>query len=353
LWQKLQAGNILTYPNAANEIQGIADHDQNGNMTVMPVMKAKYDAWNRLVEVKDSSDALLANYEYNGLNHRVKKTVGDVVTMSFFNKQWQELDTAIVQPSGEGEIMTYIWGTRYIDDLVLRERDGEPLYSLADPNWNVVAVTDDSGTVQERMKYDAFGKVTWMGAGFATKANSDLAWNRTFTGQVLDAETGLMLYRNRFYHTGLGRFVQRDQVGYDAKDMNLYRYISNNTMRYLDPSGNGVIKDRQEQLQNDLDAKKDNLLGKDGGVLCDKSKCLADAELEKGKCRGRAIRYNLAAGPLIAATCAAACLKWVLPKAIGICSAACIAAGAAVGVADLFRAFAACDKQYQYAIAQC
>ncbi len=43
--------------------------------------------------------------------------------------------------------------------------------------------------VQERYVYDAFGNIN----GLASD------WNRTFTGQVFDSETGLMLYRNRFY----------------------------------------------------------------------------------------------------------------------------------------------------------
>jgi RHS repeat-associated protein len=87
------------------------------------------------------------------------------------------------------------------------------------------------------MRYDAFGKVTWLDSAFATKANSAYNWNRTFTGQVLDAETGLMLYRNRFYHTGLGRFVQRDPIGYEANDVSLYRYVGNGATRWVDPMG--------------------------------------------------------------------------------------------------------------------
>jgi len=91
--------------------------------------------------------------------------------------------------------------------------------------------------VQERMKYDAFGKISWMDAVFATKANSGYAWNRTFTGQVLDSGFGLMLYRNRYYHTGMGRFVTRDPIGYDAEDSSLYRYVASNPVVYCDPSG--------------------------------------------------------------------------------------------------------------------
>jgi hypothetical protein len=52
----------------------------NGNMTVMPGLNAKYDAWNRLVEVRDSSDNLISRYDYNGMNQRIVKMIGATVT---------------------------------------------------------------------------------------------------------------------------------------------------------------------------------------------------------------------------------------------------------------------------------
>ncbi|MDR2440078.1 MAG: hypothetical protein LBE12_12020, partial [Planctomycetaceae bacterium] len=103
--------------NAANELQGIATHDANGNMVLMPGLKGKYDAWNRLVEVRDSSDNLIASYEYNGLNQRIKKTVGSIVTKSFFNENWQEVESIT-----NNQVTSYVWGIRYIDDLILREK---------------------------------------------------------------------------------------------------------------------------------------------------------------------------------------------------------------------------------------
>ena len=104
-----------------------------------------------------------------------------------------------------------------------------------------MALTNASGTVQERIKYDAFGSVTWMDAAFATKSSSGYAWNRTFTGQVRDSELGLMLYRNRYYSTGLGRFINRDPIGYLAGDTNLYRYCFNMPNGWLDPMGFGIL----------------------------------------------------------------------------------------------------------------
>ena len=241
-WNYDGTGNWLQYNkngtitnqthNAANEVATNCTHDKNGNMTVMPGLIGKYDAWNRLVEVRNASNVLLATYAYNGVNQRIKKTASGVVTTSFFNEHWQELE------SKTSEVNTYfVWGTRYIDDLILREKGQEKLYALHDPNWNVVAITNATGVVQERMKYDGFGKITWMNASFGTLSASAYAWNRTFTGQVLDSETGLMLYRNRYYNTGLGRFVTRDPIGYRAGDNSLYRYVGNRTVNFQDEFG--------------------------------------------------------------------------------------------------------------------
>jgi len=207
-------------------------------MTVMPGLRGVYDGWNRLVEARNASNVLIAKYDYNGLNHRVRRAVGNVVTTSFFNRNWQELESTTAS-----QTTVNVWGLRYIDDLVLRERGNERLYSLADPNWNVVATVNAAGVVQERMRYDAFGRITWLNAVFAVKGNSDFAWNRAFTGQVLDSETGMMLYRNRVYHAGLGRFVQRDPIGYRGRDVSLYRYVFNAPQFLADAFGlrSGVL----------------------------------------------------------------------------------------------------------------
>ena len=223
--------------NAANEILTSCSHDKNGNMTVILGLNHVYDAWNRLVQVKDGA-TVVGTYGYNGLNHRVKKTASSLVTTSYINENWQELESKNKLYS-----LCYIWGVRYIDDLVLRTKDEGDIYlrsySLADPNWNVVAITSEVGSVQERMRYDAFGKVMRLDTVFAPQVvlGPGYHWDRTFTGQVLDSETGLMLYRNRYYHTGVGRFVTRDPIGYAGKDKSLYRYVGNMPNRRLDPMG--------------------------------------------------------------------------------------------------------------------
>ena len=53
--------------NVANELQDIATHDANGNMTTLPgLANIKYDAWNRMVRVGED-----IRYDYNGRNQRI------------------------------------------------------------------------------------------------------------------------------------------------------------------------------------------------------------------------------------------------------------------------------------------
>jgi uncharacterized protein RhaS with RHS repeats len=46
-----------------------------------------------------------------------------------------------------------------------------------------------------------------------------------------------MLYRERYYDVEFGRFINRDPVEYWADDVNIYRYVFNNSLSFLDPLG--------------------------------------------------------------------------------------------------------------------
>jgi RHS repeat-associated protein len=109
--------------------------------------------------------------------------------------------------------------------------------------YSVAALTDNSGNVLERYRYDAYGQRlivtkgadnTWGTSDDGTAANSAFGNQYGFTGRYLDKETGLWYFRARYYSGNLGRFVSRDPIGY-VDGWHLYRafYVPNS----LDPSG--------------------------------------------------------------------------------------------------------------------
>ena len=43
----------------------------------------------------------------------------------------------------------------------------------------------------------------------------------------------------RYYNPETGRFLSEDSVGFQGDDYNLYRYVENNPINQIDPSGEG------------------------------------------------------------------------------------------------------------------
>jgi RHS repeat-associated protein len=58
-----------------------------------------------------------------------------------------------------------------------------------------------------------------------------------FQGRDYLKEGGIYDYRNRFYHPGLGRFLQPDPIGFKGDAGNLYRYCGNDPVDRSDPMG--------------------------------------------------------------------------------------------------------------------
>ena len=100
-------------------------------------------------------------------------------------------------------------------------------------------MTDDTGAVLERYAYSTYGRVTNLDDAFAALSTQESAIdnNYLYTGRRLDPETGLQLNRHRFYASHLGRWINRDPIRYLAGDMNLYGYVLENPIRFLDLLG--------------------------------------------------------------------------------------------------------------------
>ena len=134
----------------------------------------------------------------------------------------------------------YVWGIRYIDDLVLRDRGLtatlERFYALQDANWNVVAICDPTGAVQERYAYTPYGVCQFLSSLFVVQPDgSAFDWNVLYTGRTLDL-TGLYYYRERYYHPLLGVFVSRDPIG-QRGGINPYQYVGDRPAGRSDPTG--------------------------------------------------------------------------------------------------------------------
>jgi RHS repeat-associated protein len=236
--------------NAANEITDLSGtandptHDASGNMTADENHTYVYDAWNRLVEVRDrGDDSLIAEYEYDGQKRRIEKTVDSTTEDIFYNSEWQILEVRTADDTDPSE--QYIWDIRYVDAPVLRFQDtntdgtiDNTLYYTNDANMNVTALVDESGTVVERYAYDPYGERTVLDGDWSTDADGLSDVNNTLghQGLYLDTESALYYNRNRYYSPTLGRFITRDPLGY-VDGMSVYESVGGQVLTTVDDRG--------------------------------------------------------------------------------------------------------------------
>ncbi|MCF6244406.1 MAG: RHS repeat-associated core domain-containing protein [Sulfurovum sp.] len=103
--------------------------------------------------------------------------------------------------------------------------------SVAVEEGSIVALTNSEGKEVENITYDGhYGKILKH-----TKEEETLN-PYGYTGRETDQED-LYYYRARYYDPTTQRFLSRDPIELEAGDFNFYRYVSNDPVNFVDPSG--------------------------------------------------------------------------------------------------------------------
>jgi RHS repeat-associated protein len=115
-----------------------------------------------------------------------------------------------------------------VDQIFTRTTSAGTFGFLGDALGSTVALTSSSGAIVTNYTYGPYGATTTSGA-----ANSN---PYQFTARENDS-TGLYYLRARYVNPTWGRFIAEDPIGFGGDDYNLYRYVENSPITYLDPLG--------------------------------------------------------------------------------------------------------------------
>jgi len=243
-------------------------HDANGNLTQDPTarsagdgstpsgQKYEYDEENRLTRIRRASDnEPLLEIAYDALWRRVETrqyldAAGDLqnpptvtrhialgaATIQEYLVTTDERNAEVTYPGNE-----FVWGRRFPEPVaMINYADARGigwLHYLRDVLGNVVALTDDGGNVVERYRYDPYGRTYIYDADGTTLRQASAYGNPfMFTAQRYDAAVGTYHFLYRTYLPWLGRWGQRDPLGY-VDGTNLYEYVRSFPLRYVDPLG--------------------------------------------------------------------------------------------------------------------
>jgi len=86
------------------------------------------------------------------------------------------------------------------------------------------------GNVVKRIDYDSFGNIL-------ADSNPAFAVPFGFAGGLHDRDTHLVRFGARDYMPEIGKWTAKDPIGFDGGDSNLFGYVSNDPVNWIDPWG--------------------------------------------------------------------------------------------------------------------
>ena len=239
-------------------LKNAAAYDNAGNLLGESLLGTMaYDAENHQISFTDPLTSAVTTYAYDGNRNRVKKVTSTSTTLYVYDAFGNlAAEYADVAPSAAP-------GTHY---------------RTTDHLGSTRLVTDAAGGVVSRRDFFPFGEeipgsATFGNRQLVTDGQSDTTYNdpsgyrQQFTGQERDEESEFDYFGARYFGSALGRFTSPDapfldQTPADPQSWNLYPYVRNNPLTYIDPTGQAIqlTGSTEEERRKELEAVQASLV---------------------------------------------------------------------------------------------
>ncbi len=218
------------------------EYDGNGNLIIEKepgelgqiIKKYIYNTQNRMSEIKDGNDQVIASYIYDPFGRRLSKAVTNP-DQSIDETYFHYSDQGLIAIKQSDSVTSFLmrpdenWST----NPLLKYKDGEFLYFQNDVIHSVQILHNNNGEVLSSKEVKSFG---------ASKNLIDTAnVNFGFPGQYFDEESNLFYNWNRYYDAEKGRYISKDPIGFNG-GLNFYQYVDANPINSYDPEGLEKIK---------------------------------------------------------------------------------------------------------------
>lgn len=241
---------VESYSYDANGNRAPGVYDEQDRLTQLGAVTYGYTANGDLLTKKQGNQTTTYNYdemgnlmavtlptgkeiEYlvDGQDRRIGKRVDGALVQGFL---YQDQLEPLAELDGAGNVVSrFVYGTQpHVPDYMIK--GGKTYRIITDHLGSVrLVVNTQNGAVAQRIDYDAFGKVLQdSNPGFQPFA---------FAGGIYDRDTGLVRFGARDYDASVGRWTTKDPIGFEGESANLYTYVDNDPVNYIDPLGNGKV----------------------------------------------------------------------------------------------------------------
>ena len=168
-------------------------------------------------------------YGYDGIGRRVSRTVSGQTYQYLYGNPYDPYQiTAIRDPANL--LTTFYYDASGL--LYALNQNGTWYYVSTDQVGTPHVVTDAGGAAVKSISTDSYGNVVATGG---TTPTFDLQIG--FAGGLADSLTGLVRFGLRDYDPQTGRWTAKDLQMLTGGDTNLYRYVLNDPVNAVDPTG--------------------------------------------------------------------------------------------------------------------
>lgn len=187
-----------------------------------------WNARGRLVQVEQfpsptsASPATVLAYAYGPLGRRWERG-SDGATRRYVYDGFDQIGELDGSSSVPGTIFTYGPG---IDNPLGATGDIDAFY-YRNHQGSIMALADSVGAILTEYDYTPFG---------ISSASNATANRFRYTAREFETQE-LNYHRARYYDPTVGRWLSPDPIGFSGGDTNLYAYVGNDPVNFVDPSG--------------------------------------------------------------------------------------------------------------------
>ncbi len=213
------------------DIRGNRSFMSTNNPFERPDAKTSFDPYNQLVNTQ-TAEGTNIEYKYNGDGLLWERIENGETTRYYWDGSNLAAEARVVGG-------TAAFKARYIRGRgpVARQDEQGIAYYVQNGHGDVVNLVDATGTTKlNSYEYDIFGNIV--------SQNETIRQPFKYSGEFWDDSSKLQYLRARWYDPSIGRFISEDTYEGDITNplsLNLYTYVSNNPLKYSDPSGHQQI----------------------------------------------------------------------------------------------------------------
>jgi RHS repeat-associated protein len=210
---------LLTYGNFAYTYTPNGDLQTKTDTTTGQVTTYTYDAQGNLRHV-GLPDGRAIDYVVDAENRRVAEKVNGAVVRKWIYKSQL---TPVAEFDGAGTLLA-----RYLNGITVK---GSTSYRVVTDHLGTprLLVNSTTGAVAQRLDVDEWGQA------IADTSGGFQAFG--FAGGIYDLDTGLVRFGARDYDPLVGRWTAKDPIRFQARDSNLYRYVTDDPVNGRDLTG--------------------------------------------------------------------------------------------------------------------